>query len=44
MIGWCGGRLAQDSATPEPSYEPEFFHHNVAGRDFHLDSRYTDLK
>jgi hypothetical protein len=36
-------RLAQDTATPE-SHEPEFFHHNVAGRDFHLDSRYTDLK
>lgn len=47
--GWCVWmwvwvyRLAQDTATPE-SHEPEFFHHNVAGRDFHLDSRYTDLK
>lgn len=36
-------RLKQETASPEPR-EPELMHHNIGGRDFILDSRYTELK
>lgn len=37
------GRLKQETVSPEPR-EPEFMHHNIGGRDFVLDARYTELK
>lgn len=36
-------RLKQETTSPEPR-EPEFMHHNIGGRDFVLDARYTELK
>ncbi|GAB5029705.1 cmgc mapk protein kinase [Nannochloropsis oceanica] len=37
-------RLKQETSLPQASQLPEFIHHSVGGRDFVVDSRYTDLK
>lgn len=37
-------RLKQETGSPEVSRVPEFTHHSIGGRDFVMDSRYTELK
>jgi len=37
-------RLKQETGSPEVSRVPEFTHHSIGGRDFVLESRYTELK